>query len=169
MPCPLCSTPSRTPRISCTVDAHRPRFADKRLELMLRVGSLPERVVGDGPAVARVLRNLLDNAHKFTREGRVIVEAHHEATGAAICLSVSDTGMGMAPEQVEALRRPFVRADNSLARAVDGAGLGLAIIDRILDQLGGDLTIDTALGEGSRFMVKLPATASDRRADDEMP
>jgi PAS domain S-box-containing protein len=147
-----------TDLIRRTTEAHRARIEGKGLQLETELASLPDQILGDARGVAQILRNLLDNARKFTLEGRIAVSAQLHEQGAAqqLVISVSDTGIGMDPNQVEELRRPFARAETSRDRKEEGVGLGLALIDRLVSQSGGELQIVTAEGSGSRFTVTLP-------------
>ena len=100
--------------------------------------------------------NLLDNAITHTPEdGRVTVSAH--ATVGAVIVAVADTGSGIAPEDLPRLFDRFYRADPSRARSTGGTGLGLTIARRIVEAYGGSITAESTVGQGSRFMVRLPA------------
>lgn len=123
--------------------------------------------VGDEHRVRQILLNLLSNAVKFTdRRGRIEVEcdiaekaagtARVEGAGPWLVLRVSDTGIGIAPEQQEAIFGAFHQVDRGTTRAAGGTGLGLAISRRLARLMGGDLTLDSEIGRGSVFSVWLP-------------
>jgi signal transduction histidine kinase len=110
----------------------------------------------------RILSNLLDNALKFTRAGSVRVEAQTDGNGLEI--HVHDTGSGIAPEHQDKLFDEFFQVHNHARDRAKGFGLGLAIARGLARQLGGDLTVESALGHGSRFTLALPNVVV--RADD---
>ena len=129
--------------------------AAKGLELGSDVEErVPGVVVGDAIRVRQVLANLLTNAVKFTDAGSVRVRAGLE--DGALVVSVADTGVGIAPDRLEALFEPFVQADASTARTHGGTGLGLAICRRLVEAMGGALAAESTPGHGSAFRVTLP-------------
>jgi signal transduction histidine kinase len=111
----------------------------------------------DPRKLAIVLRNLVGNACKFTTAGRVRVGV--AAEGPDVVFAVEDTGIGIRPEDHEAVFEMFRQADGSDSRRFNGSGLGLYIVRRFVEQLGGRVTLDSAPGRGSTFRVHLPATA----------
>jgi signal transduction histidine kinase/CheY-like chemotaxis protein/purine-cytosine permease-like protein len=115
-------------------------------------GELPEVVRADEKRVRQILFNLLGNAIKFTSEGQVTLRVRHAREMAHI--EIADTGPGMSPEELDKIFEPFARG-NSPAQAAPGAGLGLTIAKMLTDLMGGELKVETALGEGSVFHVKL--------------
>jgi signal transduction histidine kinase len=156
-----------------TVDAAlalvRPQAVAKGLALSERCeGTADAAYIGDVHRVEQVLVNLLSNAVKFTPSGgRVMVECGRvrrppvniEATtsGDWSYLAVEDDGMGIAPEMHERIFQPFVQGDGGYTRAHPGTGLGLTISRRLARLMGGDLTVESVQGEGSRFTLWLPA------------
>jgi len=108
--------------------------------------------------VRQVLLNLLSNASKFTEHGRITLSA--ERSGAAVVLRVSDTGIGMTPQQMARLFEPFSQADTTTSKKYGGTGLGLAITRRFCELMGGDVGVDSHIGIGSTFTVRLPVDAS---------
>ncbi len=119
----------------------------------------------DQTRIRQALLNLLSNANKFTEHGRVTVEVTRStAAGVAmITLAVSDTGIGLSPEQMGRLFQEFVQADSSTTRKYGGTGLGLAISRRFCQMMGGDITVASELGEGSTFSIHLPAQIESAR------
>jgi PAS domain S-box-containing protein len=101
-----------------------------------------------------VLKNLIGNAVKFTKEGGITVAVQGDGQGVEI--RVSDTGMGIAPEALELIFEPFRQADESITRAHGGTGLGLHIVKRLLELLGGTVTVESEVGRGSTFRVWVP-------------
>ncbi len=107
------------------------------------------------PVKARmVLKNLVGNAIKFTERGRVTVAAHARSGG--VEFTVTDTGIGIAAEAQQYIFEPFRQVDGAAARRYGGAGLGLSIVRRLLDALGGTIALESALGQGATFRVWLP-------------
>jgi signal transduction histidine kinase len=108
----------------------------------------------------QILLNLLSNACKFTREGEVKLQARRMADGRDVIeLSVSDTGIGMTPEQQAKLFEEFTQADATTAQRFGGTGLGLAIARKLARMMGGDVTVTSEPGKGSAFTVRLPGGA----------
>ncbi len=120
-------------------------------------------VRGDPLRLRQVLTNLISNAIKFTEQGEVLVSVRItdvSAAGARISLSVSDTGMGIAPEAHQKIFEHFSQADESTTRQYGGTGLGLAICKRLVELMGGSIRVESALGKGAKFQVDvvLPVT-----------
>jgi signal transduction histidine kinase/CheY-like chemotaxis protein len=113
----------------------------------------------DQTKVRQILLNLLSNAAKFTKQGRIMLTARRSTRGDDDCLEfeVSDTGIGMTAEQMAKLYSAFSQADASTTRNYGGTGLGLAITKHFCLMLGGDVLVRSELGEGSTFVVTLPA------------
>jgi PAS domain S-box-containing protein len=111
-------------------------------------------MVADARKVRQVLGNLLGNAVKFTERGRALLQVRRE--GGEAVFVVSDTGIGIAPGQMERIFEPFWQADQGLMRSHGGAGLGLSVARRLARLMGGDVTAESAVGEGSRFTLRLP-------------
>jgi signal transduction histidine kinase len=103
-----------------------------------------------------ILKNLIGNAVKFTSQGSITVEAQGEEGGVEI--RVTDTGKGIAPEVLPHIFEPFFQSPEHDQQVARGAGLGLHIVQRFLGLLGGTITVDSALGQGSTFRVRLPTT-----------
>ena len=101
-----------------------------------------------------ILKNLIANAIKFTEQGTVTLEAFPGNPGVEI--TVADTGIGIAPEALPIIFEPFRQADASLTRRRGGVGLGLYIVRRLLDMLGGSITVESEVGRGSTFRIQLP-------------
>ncbi|WP_170153161.1 hybrid sensor histidine kinase/response regulator [Roseiarcus fermentans] len=138
------------------------------LQLVLDAPALPG-VVGDSGKLRQILLNLVGNAVKFTERGevRLIVSARDDGADRVwLSFEVLDTGIGVAPDRLEAIFDPFMQSDASVARRFGGSGLGLAICRRLVDRLGGEIWARSRLGEGSRFGFAAPfaRTATNRPA-----
>jgi hypothetical protein len=105
-----------------------------------------------------VLLNLLANALKFTAQGEVAARLTIGPGPGDLRFEVVDTGIGIAPEVQARLFQRFSQADSSISRSYGGAGLGLAISKALVTQMGGEIGVDSALGEGSRFWINCPPT-----------
>jgi signal transduction histidine kinase len=111
----------------------------------------------DPKKTKQVLLNLLSNAVKFTPDGgSITVRTARPAPGRAI-IAVRDTGIGMTAEQLATVFEAFVQFDNSLTRKEMGTGLGMPISRQFARGMGGDLTVESACGEGTEFILTLPA------------
>lgn len=120
---------------------------------------LPALVLGDETRVRQIVLNLISNALKFTAAGSVTVRmrAAPAADGdGGVEIVVADTGIGMTPEQLRALFRPYAQADASTARKFGGTGLGLAICRKLSTMMGGEIGVESEPGRGSAFRVWLP-------------
>jgi signal transduction histidine kinase len=115
----------------------------------------------------QILLNLLSNAAKFTRGGAITVDVKRDATGPHPCVvfAVSDTGVGMTPEQTVKIFDPFTQADVTTTRKYGGTGLGLAIVSRFCRLMGGEVSVDSHPEQGSRFTVRLPFDVVDTVED----
>jgi CheY-like chemotaxis protein len=117
---------------------------------------LPEAVIGDPVRLRGALENLIDNAVKFTERGGVRLDVAGEKAArerVRLLFTVSDSGIGLAPAEIRRLFRPFAQANDRTARRFGGAGLGLAFVKRIAKAMGGDLTVTSKPGGGSRFRL----------------
>jgi signal transduction histidine kinase/DNA-binding response OmpR family regulator/anti-sigma regulatory factor (Ser/Thr protein kinase) len=124
------------------------------LALVIDCPPLPQPVWVDADSWAKIVLNLLSNALKFTPDGRITVRLR--AAGAMAELSVADTGIGIAPEEQGALFERFYRATATGARSHEGSGIGLALVAELAELHGGQVSVDSALGQGSTFTVRVP-------------
>ena len=123
---------------------------------------VPQMITADPGRVRQVLLNLIGNAVKFTDAGGVLLtvaRARAESTD-RICFTISDTGPGLREEDMERIFEEFEQSDGTSTRAHGGAGLGLAISKRLVNAMGGSISVSSRLGEGSEFVFDIPATAA---------
>jgi signal transduction histidine kinase/ligand-binding sensor domain-containing protein len=161
------------------VAKHGNRFA---LECPPDIGAMR----ADQTKVRQVLFNLISNAAKFTEKGTITLrvaregtpgggsvavvspppaEGQHEAEGGLLRFSVSDTGIGMTPQQLSRLFQAFTQAEASTSKKYGGTGLGLVLCKRFCEMMGGAITVESAPGQGTTFTATLPATAREPRTE----
>jgi signal transduction histidine kinase len=148
--------------IHTVIQSMQPLAQKKDLSLEMKIVPQVEEISSDQRRVEQILMNLLSNAIKFTERGGVKVHCQVESDWVAI--AVSDTGMGISPDQVDDIFRPFHQLDTGLARRHEGTGLGLSICSRLIDLMGGQISVESQPGVGSTFTFRLPL---NREATDE--
>ncbi len=129
---------------------------------------LPTWFFGDPKRIEQVLINLINNAAKFTEEGKVTVDIDLTARNRDDChlvISVTDTGIGMSEEQIEALFEPFTQADPTINRRFGGTGLGLSIVRNLIEMMGGKIRVFSSEGRGSTFAVELVMKVDTAKED----
>jgi signal transduction histidine kinase len=134
------------------IETLHPTADKKGLGLFMEVVSAPV-IETDGMRLRQCLLNLLSNACKFTTDGSVRLRVETLDKGERVAFQVIDTGIGISPGQAARLFEPFAQADASITRRFGGTGLGLAITRRFARALGGDITLDSEFGRGSRFTL----------------
>ena len=153
------------------VDAILPRVAAKQIELGLVTGkNMPGRCSSDVRHFRSILGKLLDNAVKFTETGSIFVQAVFftgEKTGPSMQITITDTGIGIPPEKQCHLFTPFYQIDNSAIRKFGGIGIGLALSQRLVRLLGGQIQFCSSPGTGSSFSFTIPITLA--RNDHQAP
>ncbi|MBJ7357240.1 ATP-binding protein [Nocardioides sp.] len=156
--------------VTDVVDAHLPRATRKGLTFDWEIDPrVPSTVVGDRQRVFQVLNNLVENAVKFTEEGRVGLSAaplDDGGTAGGVQLAVTDTGIGIHDGDLASIFESFTQVDGTAARNYSGTGLGLAICKQVTELMGGTIEVRSELGVGTTFTVRLPleALASDPAA-----
>jgi len=152
--------PALVREVSSTI---RPLAERRGNALELRCGDDVRRMRADLTRVRQVLLNLMSNAAKFTENGRVTLEVESTLVNGApwIQFRVRDTGIGLSHEQLGKLFKAFAQADASTTRKYGGTGLGLAISRQLCQMMGGEVTVDSALGQGSVFTVLLPCNLQE--------
>lgn len=140
----------------------------KGLDLHLEIDPrLPVCLKGDAFRLEQILINLLGNAVKFTNKGSVVLRVMGKGSGdqMEVVFEVRDTGIGMTAEQKAHIFEAFKQADSSTSRSFGGSGLGLAIVARLVDLLGGKISVRGKLHQGSSFIVTLPMAAAGDSTD----
>jgi len=145
-----------------SLDMLRIKAQEQRLELAMSYpAGLPPCYVGDPNRIRQIITNLVGNAIKFSETGHVTVAVAKAEEPETLRITVSDTGIGMTPEQVRRIFDPFIQADTSTTRRYGGTGLGISICKQLAEVMGGNLWVESQLGKGSHFHVTLhlePAT-----------
>jgi len=132
----------------------------KNIEIQVNVQSGLPMLYTDERRLVQILVNLLKNAIKFTTTGAPIgIDIYTSQPADTIYFTVWDTGIGIAPEDLTRLFQPFVQLDSSLTRRYEGSGLGLSIVARMLQLMGGNISVESKVEQGSRFMITLPLSS----------
>lgn len=159
-------------RVSCDIpellseitSLMRPRAVEKGLEFAATFdGPIPRVILTDPLRLRQILVNLLGNANKFTNAGKIDIRIRDEGAGGPsimLCVEVKDSGMGMTPDQFSRLFQPFTQGNESITRKFGGTGLGLTISRRLARLLNGDITVNSELGVGSTFILKIDGGSS---------
>ncbi len=160
------------PLIEASTDLFALIASQKGLQIVIDIDqALPRVLVGDAHRLSQILNNLLGNAIKFTASGHVCLSVHRrppgddrEARGVALRFAVRDTGIGIAPENIDGLFRPFSQADESISRRYGGSGLGLVISQRLCELMGGRIQVVSQPGAGSTFSFDLELPIAGERS-----
>ncbi len=160
LPFDLCAT------VEQALDIIAPRAAEKELELIYWIDpTLPREVTGDALRLRQILLNLLNNALKFTARGEVFLRVSRSGSQASEHLTVTfqiiDTGIGIPADRLDRLFKSFSQVDASTTRRYGGTGLGLAISKRLLDLMGGSISLQSEVGRGTEFSFDLPVGLVD--------
>lgn len=149
--------------IDRTAESMAVRAHAKHLTLLAFVHpDVPASILGDPTRLRQVLMNLVGNAVKFTERGEVVIRVEpvgDDERAGALRFSISDTGIGIPRDKVNAIFGSFTQLDSSTTRKYGGTGLGLSISQRLVELMGGRLTVESLLGQGSTFTFVLPPTA----------
>lgn len=132
----------------------KPILVNADVALVFDEPSEPIRLYSDDRKLSQILRNFISNALKFTQHGQITVRA--SIAEDVVTFSVSDTGIGIAAENLEHIFEDFVQVESKIQRRVRGTGLGLALSRKLALLLGGDVTVESVVGQGSTFSVSIP-------------
>ena len=135
----------------------KPILVNEDVSLIFEEVTDVTRMHSDDRKLAQILRNFISNALKFTQKGQIVVRAT-TIDDKIIEFSVSDTGIGIPPQFLENIFQDFVQVDSAIQRRVRGTGLGLALCRRLAQLLGGDVSVESTVGVGSTFRVRIPIT-----------
>ncbi|CAN5415449.1 hypothetical protein BH11ARM1_BH11ARM1_00030 [soil metagenome] len=136
---------------------YAPQASERGLNLRLDIQwNAPTLVTSDGARLRQMLSNLTDNALKFSKVGQITLGLRISADNRTATLSVSDTGTGIASDRQEEIFDRFRQLDGSSTRRYGGMGLGLAVVRQIVDMMGGEIWVESQVGEGSTFKINLP-------------
>jgi signal transduction histidine kinase/DNA-binding response OmpR family regulator len=139
----------------------RPLLVSESVSLVFEEPQELPPLVGDEAKVSQILRNFISNALKFTEAGEVRVSCRAAADGRHVVFSVADTGIGIAPEDQERIFQEFEQLESSIQRRVKGTGLGLPLSRKLAELLGGSLSVQSAVGQGSTFSLTIPIVYSE--------
>jgi PAS domain S-box-containing protein len=142
---------------------------DKEIEVLFDIDpAVPPRLIGDALRLRQILVNLAGNAIKFTQHGQVVISLRCTRSGAgrvAVAIAVRDTGIGIAPENHDRIFQGFTQAEASTTRRFGGTGLGLVICQRLVALMGGELVLQSALGQGTCFSFSIDLDVPTQSAD----
>jgi signal transduction histidine kinase/CheY-like chemotaxis protein len=144
----------------------RPLLVNPSLNLVFDEPSDIPRLFTDEGKVSQILRNLISNAIKFTPRGEVRVSAALSEDRSSVIFSVSDTGIGIAPEDQERIFEEFTQIEHPLQKRTKGTGLGLPLTKKLAELLGGSINVKSEVGMGSTFSVRIPLTYSETKPQD---
>jgi signal transduction histidine kinase len=144
--------------------ALRPLLASALVELNFDAADNMPDLLTDEAKVAQILRNLISNALKFTEEGEVRASARYDAEKKIAIFAVRDTGIGIPPEDHERIFEEFSQIDTRLQKKVKGTGLGLPLSRSLAQLIGGNITVESVVGQGSVFTLTIPASFRDPKS-----
>jgi signal transduction histidine kinase/FixJ family two-component response regulator len=148
--------------ISNTVQLNDMYIENKPIKFKLSVDeNIPDELFGDELRIKQILNNILSNAFKYTSQGEVLMsvsaeKSESEIFGITLVFRISDTGQGIAEEQKLNLFKEYYRFNSSGNRSIEGTGLGLAIVHNLANLMNGSVSVESELGKGTAFMVRLP-------------
>ena len=153
------------------IDIEKTIAKDKGLYLELEIGvDVPKVVIGDSVRINQILLNLISNSLKFTHEGGVKIKVENigkEGYKELVSIICEDSGIGISQDKLATIFESFTQAKGDTTRKYGGTGLGLTIIKKLVVLMGGDISVESQEGKGSRFIVKLPLKASDEEIEEE--
>lgn len=135
------------------------RLNGKQIELKTEIADMPRVLYGDELRIRQIVTNLLSNAAKYTEQGEILLRMHTENAGrgkVGLVIAVKDTGLGISRENQQKLFKSFQRVEENRNHFIEGTGLGLSLVKRLLDLMGGTIKVDSRVGIGSTFTVFLP-------------
>ncbi len=152
--------------IRAAVELVRPATAEKNIDLVLDIPDFDHEFLGDEGRIRQIILNLLSNAIKFTHSGFIKVSARSQD---GLTIEVQDTGIGIDPDKMNVIFDRFEQSDNSTTREYGGTGLGLAISKKLVDLMGGNISVSSEQGKGSTFSLSLPLKSVGKTVEIEQP
>jgi signal transduction histidine kinase len=141
-------------------ESHKESAEKKGLRIFIDIAdTVPQTVTGDSNRLQQILKNLLNNAIKFTSKGNIVLHAERidlQEEPVKILFEVRDPGIGIAPGKLDQLFNPFTQVDESSTRVYGGIGLGLAVCKLVVKYMGGEIGVRSVLHEGSTFWFYVP-------------
>ncbi|MCR5254489.1 MAG: response regulator [Acetatifactor sp.] len=142
------------------------RAADKELELkVINDPSIPRKLMGDANRVRQVIVNVLNNAVKYTQRGYVYLGIGWKSQGPTdllLKISVEDSGIGIAPDNIDKIFEAYTRSDEKKTKNIEGTGLGLSITKQLVDLMGGSIRVESEVDKGSTFFIEIPQKTAER-------
>ena len=142
----------------------------KNIQLSLSISDeIPPQVIGFERGLQQVIRNLTENAIKFTQEGKVVLSAELKSKDRNIMtvfFAVSDTGIGIREDQVQHLFKPFTQVDSSYARKFEGTGIGLSLCKKLVEHMKGSIKVESDYNKGSNFIFQIPFLSVEMKKED---
>ncbi|MBQ4185162.1 MAG: DegV family EDD domain-containing protein [Clostridiales bacterium] len=142
------------------------RAKEKKLEFHVDVSpDIPHELIGDDVRIKQILINVLNNAIKYTKEGSVSLSVQCEMADENTCnmiYNVTDTGVGIKPEDIPYLFSAFKRVDEDTNKHIEGTGLGLSIVKQLVDLMGGKVTVNSVYTKGSTFIIEIPQVCENK-------
>ncbi len=134
-----------------------PRAHAKGIEISSRVTSnAPAKITGDEHRTRQILFNLCGNAIKFTEAGGVALDIDYNSASAALAIDITDTGIGMSPEEMLHIFDEYAQANSTTTRRFGGTGLGLSISKKLIEGMGGSIVVSSRSGQGTKFSIRIP-------------
>ena len=152
--------------LNTVINMSEARKGNKKIDIIVNADpDIPRGIIGDEVRIRQVMVNLMTNAVKYTEKGFVTLTVSHtkQDYGINLLVSVADTGIGISEENIEKLFTSFRQVDTKKNRSVEGTGLGLAISKRLINQMGGFISVKSEYGAGSEFRFVIPVKVSDER------
>lgn len=153
------------------IDLERNIAEEKGLNLILEIGDdVPKVVIGDSVRINQILLNLISNSIKFTHKGGVNIKVENigkENDKELVSIICEDTGIGIDSDKLSSIFESFTQAKGDTTRKYGGTGLGLTIVKKLVNLMGGEIDCESTIGKGSKFIIKLPLLASDEELEEE--